>query len=128
MIIDNIFLNCTLNIDCAGLLEPHYQGRSNEYPQSLFLSRNKKNNVHVYLFNPLFPSISLYCFKVNRWETFRSVTNYISAVISNNVGTNRFNIQWFVTILLCEELQTIYCEVKGCKTLYKVVIMALVVI
>ena len=28
------------------LLEPHRRGGYNEYPQSLFLSRNKKNNVY----------------------------------------------------------------------------------
>ena len=34
------------NIDCGYSLEPPWQGGSNEYPQSMFLSRNKKNNVH----------------------------------------------------------------------------------
>ena len=33
------------NIDCGYSLEPPHQGGSNEYPQSMFLSRNKKNNV-----------------------------------------------------------------------------------
>ena len=32
------------NIDCGSSLEPPQQGGSNEYPQSMFLSRNKKNN------------------------------------------------------------------------------------
>ena len=27
-------------------VEPHRRGGSNEYPQSMFLSRNKKNNVY----------------------------------------------------------------------------------
>ena len=31
---------------CGYLLEPPRQGGSNEYPQSMFLSRNKKNNVY----------------------------------------------------------------------------------
>ena len=30
------------NIDCGYLLEPPRRGNSNEYPQSMFLSRNKK--------------------------------------------------------------------------------------
>ena len=30
------------NIDCGYSLEPPYRGGSNEYPQSIFLSRNKK--------------------------------------------------------------------------------------
>ena len=34
------------NIDCGYLLEPPQQGCSNAYPQSMFLSRNKKNNVY----------------------------------------------------------------------------------
>ena len=33
------------NIDCGYLLEPPRRGGSNEYPQSRFLSRNKKINV-----------------------------------------------------------------------------------
>ena len=35
-----------LKIDCVYSLEPPHRGGSNEYPQSLFLSRNKKNNVY----------------------------------------------------------------------------------
>ena len=34
------------NIDCRYSLEPPHRGGSNEYPQSMFLSRNKKYNVH----------------------------------------------------------------------------------
>ena len=34
------------NIDCGYSLEPPWWGSSNEYPQSMFLSRNKKNNVY----------------------------------------------------------------------------------
>ena len=34
------------NIDCGYPLEPPRRGGSNEYPQSMFLSRNKKNNVY----------------------------------------------------------------------------------
>ena len=39
------------------MLEPPGQGCSNEYPQSMFLSRNKK--INVYLCKPQF-----YCIKV----------------------------------------------------------------
>ena len=35
-----------LNIDCGYLLEPPRRGGSNEYPQSMVLSRNKKTNVY----------------------------------------------------------------------------------
>ena len=34
------------NIDCGYSLEPPHRGGSNEYPQSMFLSRNKKNKVY----------------------------------------------------------------------------------
>ena len=34
------------NIDCGYSLEPPRRGGSNEYPQSMFLSGSKKNNVY----------------------------------------------------------------------------------
>ena len=34
------------NIDCGYPLEPPRWGGSNEYPQSMFLEQNKKNNVY----------------------------------------------------------------------------------
>ena len=34
------------NIYCGYLLEPPLRGGSNEYPQPMFLSRNKKSNVY----------------------------------------------------------------------------------
>ena len=34
------------NIDCGYPLEPPLRGGSNAYPQSMFLSRNQKNNVY----------------------------------------------------------------------------------
>ena len=34
------------NIYCGCSLEPPRRGGSNEYPQFMFLSRNKKNNVY----------------------------------------------------------------------------------
>ena len=42
----DIFHISAQNIDCGYLLEPPQRGGSNEYPQSMFLSRNKKNNVY----------------------------------------------------------------------------------
>ena len=42
----DIFHISAQNIDCGYSLEPPRQGGSNEYPQSMFLSRNKKNNVY----------------------------------------------------------------------------------
>ena len=43
------------NIDCGYSLEVPHRGSSNEYPQSMFLSRNKKNNVY-----PCKPQFLLY--------------------------------------------------------------------
>ena len=45
------------NIDCGYSLEPPQRGGSNEYPQSMYLSRNKKNN--VYPFKPQFNYIKV---------------------------------------------------------------------
>ena len=42
----DIFHYPAQNIDCGYSLEPPSRGDSNEYPQSMFLSRNKKNNVN----------------------------------------------------------------------------------
>ena len=48
----NIFHISDQNIDCWNSLEPPRRGGSNEYLQSMFLNRNKKNN--VYPCKPLF--------------------------------------------------------------------------
>ena len=39
----DIFLIFAQNIDCGYTFEPHQRGGSNEYPQSMFWSKNKKN-------------------------------------------------------------------------------------
>ena len=44
-------------IECGYSLEPPRQGGSNEYPQSMFLSRNKKTNVYPC-------KLQFYCIKV----------------------------------------------------------------
>ena len=43
----DIFPISALNIDCGYSLEPPRRGGSNEYPKSMFLSRNKKNNIYL---------------------------------------------------------------------------------
>ena len=40
----DIFHISAQKLDCGYSLEPPPRGGSNEYPQSMFLSRNKKNN------------------------------------------------------------------------------------
>ena len=42
----DIFHTSAKKIDCRYSLEPPHWGGSNEYPQSMFLSRNNKNNVY----------------------------------------------------------------------------------
>ena len=42
----DIFHISAQNIDCGYSLEPPRWGSSNQYPQSMFLSRNKKNSVY----------------------------------------------------------------------------------
>ena len=42
----DIFQISAQNIDCGYSLEPPRWGGFNEYPQSMFLSRSKKNNVY----------------------------------------------------------------------------------
>ena len=42
----DIFQISAQNIDCGYSLEPPRRGGSKEYPQSMYLSRNKKNNVY----------------------------------------------------------------------------------
>ena len=48
----DIFHISAQNIDCGHSLELPQRGGSNEYPQSMFLSRNKKK--HVYPCKPQF--------------------------------------------------------------------------
>ena len=43
----DIFHISAQNINCGDSLEPPRRGGSNESPQSMFLSRNKKNSVHL---------------------------------------------------------------------------------
>ena len=42
----DIFYISAQNIDCGYSLEPPRWGGSNEHPQSMFLNKNKKNNVY----------------------------------------------------------------------------------
>ena len=42
----DIFLIFVQNMDCGHTLEPPQRGGSNEYPQSMFWSKNKKKNVY----------------------------------------------------------------------------------
>ena len=50
----DIFLIFAQNIDCGYTLEPPCRGGSNEYPQSMFWSKNKKNR-----YTPTYPSFAI---------------------------------------------------------------------
>ena len=50
----DIFLIFAQNIDCGYTLEPPRRGGSNEYPQSMFWSKNKKKR-----FTPAYPSFAI---------------------------------------------------------------------
>ena len=54
-----IFLIFAQNIECGYTLEPPRRGGSNEYPQSMFWSKNKKNKC-----TPSNPS-----FSIQKWGT-----------------------------------------------------------
>ena len=51
----DLFLIFAQNVDCGYTLEPPRRGGSNEYPQSMFWSKNKKNS-----YTPAKPSFFLY--------------------------------------------------------------------
>ena len=50
----NVFLIFAQNINCGHTLEPPHWGGSNEYPQSMFWSKNKK-----IMYTPVNPSFSI---------------------------------------------------------------------
>ena len=50
----DIFLIFAQNIDCGYMLEPPCRGGSNEYPQSMFWGKNKKNK-----YTPAYPSFAI---------------------------------------------------------------------
>ena len=50
----DIFLIFAQNIDCGYTLEPPHRGGFNEYPQSIFWSKNKKNR-----YTPANPSFTI---------------------------------------------------------------------
>ena len=52
----DIFHISAQNIDCGYSLEPPRRGGSNEYPQSMFLSRNKKI---MYMYTPVNPRFTI---------------------------------------------------------------------
>ena len=50
----DIFLIFAQNVDCGYTLEPPRRGGSNEYPQSMFWSKNKNNR-----YTPAYPTFTI---------------------------------------------------------------------
>ena len=73
-----IFQISAQNIDCGYSLEPPRRGGSNEYPQPMFLSRNKKNN--LYYSTPHLPIAwrSGSRFEISFSEIMRELAHYLS--------------------------------------------------
>ena len=67
----DIFHILAQTIDCGYWLELPHWGSSNEYPQAMFLSRNKKNN--VYPFKPKFYYITVGLSGSKLYRRFRDV-------------------------------------------------------
>ena len=73
----DIFRISAKDINCGYPLEPPRRGGSDEFPQSIFLSRNKKNNVHhckpeFYYIKVEFKGVKIIwvCFRVVRHDFF----------------------------------------------------------
>ena len=59
----DIFHISAQNIDCGYSLEPPRRGGPNEYPQSMFLSRNKK-----IIYTPVNPSFLIYTLRKHAYS------------------------------------------------------------
>ena len=60
------------NIYCGYPLEPPRRGGSNEYPHSMFLSRNMKKNIRVFL-SANFQFLEVNFFSIFEQACFRNV-------------------------------------------------------
>ena len=98
----DIFHISAQNIYCGYSLEPPRRGGSNEYPQFMVLSRNKKNN--VYPVNPSFTTnnLGLRGSKLYRYVFVLSRTDVSNTDVSNycfrqtlKKGNYRFNLLYF---------------------------------
>ena len=69
-----VFLISAQNIDCGYSLEPPRRGGSNEYPQSMFLNRNKKNNVRKIMYTPVNPSFTILKWGLRGSKLYRYVS------------------------------------------------------
>ena len=89
----NIFLICSQNIDCGYTSEPPWQGGSNEYPQSMFWSKNNKN-MHTPAY-PIFSITQLTMFPTMKTAFLRRFLRRFLWLIGY---ANFFNNMIFITI------------------------------
>ena len=83
------------NIDCGYSLEPPHWGGSNEYPKSLLLSKNERNNIY-----PCKPQF--YYTKVG----FKGCQNYIGVFLCCEY---RFSNKWGTGQGMMKQPWTVYC-------------------
>ena len=83
------------NIDCGYSLEPPRRGGSNENPQSMFLSRNKKNNVYPY--KPQFYYIKVGFKGGQNYIGMFSWCNFILNAIPNCSADEKQAAKWITT-------------------------------
>ena len=95
-----IFHISAQNIDCGYSLEPPRGGDSNEYPQSIFSGKNKKNN--VYPGKPQFYYIKV-GFKGVKiiWACFRdAVEEWIDVINRNWINNHVFSLPQNIYVFL----------------------------
>ena len=90
----DIFHTSAQNIDCGYSLEPPLWGGSNEYPQSMFLSKNKKNNVYpskpqFYYIKVGFKRVSIMPY-VNSKDNDQAMYLHRLVILAGNEGPDLF--------------------------------------
>ena len=113
----DIFHISAQNIDCVYSLEPPRRGGSNEYPQSMFLSRNKRM-----MSTPLNPSFTTlkwglrgqnYIGLFSWWDSFIIYydVSFPSHPISNVICfLSKFKIKPIYTTVICSLFVVYYCD------------------
>ena len=98
-----LFIFLLKNIDCGYSLEPP-RGGSNEYPQSMFLSRNKKTNVY-----PVNPSFAIKKWGLRGSKLYRHV--FMMNTLSMTEAKLADNTDWsFVWLYLKRSHLPFYVE------------------
>ena len=103
------FLISTQKKDCGYLLEPPRRGGCNEYPQSMFLSRNKK--INIYPCKPQF-----YCINVgfrgggggggqNYLGVFSCCTNALIRIVNTDQTARMSRLIWIFVGHTCQKVR-----------------------